>query len=178
MFSGKLCRRRQVPVGDQHVVDVALPLQHLHAAPHFRPRQPGVRLRFILHQMTQATQQRLLPPFIKPLRQLRRSDVQPAHYPADATALLHLCQQFLCFLLAVAGLHHQRTVKTVALQQRIKLRRTKVLLQHRHLLADPRVALRMVLPVMLVGIDAQHGLFPVQPRNRYCSSDDACISIE
>ncbi|MNZ99695.1 hypothetical protein D3C78_1190320 [compost metagenome] len=165
-------------MGDQHVVDVALPLQHLHAAPHFRPRQPDVRLRFILHQMTQATKQRLLPPFIKPLRQLRRSDVQPAHYPADATALLHLCQQFLCFLLAVAGLHHQRTVKTVAFQQGVELLWAKILSQHRHLLADPRIALRQVMPVMLVSIDAQHGLFPVQPRNRYCSSDAACISIE
>lgn len=111
-------------------------------------------------------------------RQLWRSDIQPAHHAAYALALLSQRQQGQRLFLAGARLHCQRAVETERLQQRPQPGRIEILPKHTHPLVDPRVVLRVVAPVVLVSVDAQHGIPLPHPRNRYCSIDAGCISIE
>ena len=162
----------QLVAEEQHVVAQTLALQLRHAALKRRVVQQAGHIGLVLHDMAKAAQRRVLRPVFQPFLELRRAQIRPAHHAEYAGVIGGELEQKIGFLLHAAGLYRDAGRDACRVHRLQAVAGQKILLQHRHAVADPAEVLRLVAPVMLVRVDFHRGL------NWYSARDAAFISIE
>jgi hypothetical protein len=88
--------------------------------------------------------------------QVGHAKVNPSYHAQDERMLLGQIQQEAGFVLGLIGLHGDATVHPVSFQLRPQVARQEILPDPPHLVGDPGVANRVVLPEVLVRVDS-HG---------------------